>query len=98
MAIRPLSAMLILILGLASITTSPGFAQPSSKSEESARETKQEIERLMSDIEKRHAAPATTPAAQAPGASTPPVANDPCTGRSCSRSAPDQARETASPR
>jgi hypothetical protein len=41
-------------------TVSAAFAQESSKSEESARETKEEIRSILSDIEKRH--PPSTPA------------------------------------
>jgi len=36
------------------LTVSTAFAQESSKSEESARETKEEIRSILSDIEKRH--------------------------------------------
>jgi len=57
-------------------TAFTAFAQASNKQEESARETKQEIERILSDIEKRSPPPVVQPPAmvvQAPAVPAGPV-------------------------
>ena len=57
--VRTLATAAFVVVTL--LTGSTAFAQESSKSEESSRETKEEIRSILSDIEKRHppSAPAT---------------------------------------
>ena len=57
--IRTLATAAFVVVTL--LTGSTAFAQESNKSEESSRETKEEIRSILSDIEKRHppSAPAT---------------------------------------
>jgi hypothetical protein len=56
--VRTLATAAFVVVTL--LTVSMAFAQESSKSEESSRETKEEIRSILSDIEKRH--PPTAPA------------------------------------
>ena len=51
-SVRALATTAFVVVTLS--TGSTAFAQESSKSEESARETKEEIRSILSDIEKRH--------------------------------------------
>ena len=57
-SVRSLATAVFVLVTL--FTVSTAFAQDSSKSEESARETKEEIRSILSDIEKRH--PSSAPA------------------------------------
>ena len=50
--VRTLATAAFVVVTL--LTGSTAFAQESSKSEESSRETKEEIKSILSDIEKRH--------------------------------------------
>lgn len=61
-SVRTLAMAAFVVVTL--FTMSTAFAQESSKSEESARETKEEIRSILSDIEKRH--PSSAPAMMQP--------------------------------
>ena len=51
-SVRTLAAAAFVVVALSTVSTT--FAQESSKSEESSRETKEEIKSILSDIERRY--------------------------------------------
>jgi len=68
-SVRTLAAAAFVVVTLSTVSTA--FAQDSSKSEESSRETKEEIKSILSDIESRYP-PVAPPAIQPPEVRTAP--------------------------
>ncbi|PYO16187.1 MAG: hypothetical protein DMD75_01820 [Candidatus Rokuibacteriota bacterium] len=66
-SVQALAAAAFVVVALSTVSTA--FAQESSKSEESSRETKEEIKSILSDIENRYT-PVAPPVIQPPEART----------------------------